>query len=906
LFDRAQPGDRYIHNLGLTHVIREDASDVRYGWFPAFRDVREYWRVRPWETAYRSLGFAYVPVVVTEDWPTRADAPALRELLGDRAPFIRALAVEALGALGLPDDIRRIGALLTDMSKAAPGLARARQRSSTSEFRSIDEDALIPLVWSDRTVSAYARAAVLLMTGRRFDAKPLDEDGFSFGSGDDVSFLEWIEMRDLGAESLWYWQQRLIRERYDYHRPGLNPSPAEVAAYRAGLQKRFASDLDRLSPDAQAKVFLCTNAANGYPASGPVNPFFPDGFTLRIGRARILELIDGRNIWSDCLDLPDPKRVLLWRLARLAPALLPERDWPRVREALRTRAPSWAETAVLLSRLQTAGERGQAARPQVREGQDRPAAQPESASHVAARQGIRERLARAVAGSRELFERASLAGTDGRFSPLRDVREYWRLRPWDPAYKWGVSEYVSLLATEGWPTRGDAPVLRDLLNDPDPAIRGLAVEALGAVGLPEDIRRIGTLLTDIAAAAPALAPISHRGGSRPTPPLGDGDLFPLVWTDRTVGAYARAAVQLMTGHDFAGTSARPSFAQWIETHDLGWDSLWYWDRRLVREQLAAVGNEATERYRAERRKQTIEDLGRLSADAQAKVYLLTSSSNEWDAVTGPVNPLFPEGFTLGIRRARILELVDGCDTWRDCNSHTERVLLWRLGRLAPTLLPTRDWPHVRDQLQKRVPYQAGMPVLVSRLLPAARAGQADDPRTRDGFLRTSLARAINDRRLQFIAEEMVRTNVNVQWSFLATRFNDDPAVGARERQGVLKALAEAPHTREKLVALVAFVDDPRNAALLTQREVPALMDSTSLSLSSNIQIIEVEMVLPTMANLPRQHVADALNAFSKVSRGRDYVPRQVVRDLMSGSQAALIELRRLAHEVLAQMRNDVR
>jgi hypothetical protein len=182
-----------------------------------------------------------------------------------------------------------------------------------------------------------------------------------------------------------------------------------------------------------------------------------------------------------------------------------------------------------------------------------------------------------------------------------------------------------------------------------------------------------------------------------------------------------------------------------------------------------------------------------------------------------INAFFPEGFALHLERGRILELLDGRNIWSDCLDWPEAksLLLWRLASLAPTLLTPQDWPHVREELQLRAGSQAAMPVLMSRLLAAAGPGLADDPQTREGFLRASLARSVWDWRVQEIAAEMVRTNLEVQWPFLAARFNADPALARWERLGALEALAEPPHSLDKLVALVGFLDDPRNASLLT-------------------------------------------------------------------------------------------
>jgi hypothetical protein len=546
------------------------------------------------------------------------------------------------------------------------------------------------------------------------------------------------------------------------------------------------------------------------------------------------------------------------------------------------------------------------------------AAQDAATSRAAARQAVRDRLERAAAGSRELFDRTPPRSSspfvnlalrtvigedeaglgDGRFSTVRDVREYWRLRPWETAYGWSRTAPVPAVVTEDWPTRSDAAALRELLSDKAADIRGLAVEALGALGLPEDIGSIGALLTDRSTAAPALArtvPQSSMVAGGFVRPGDEDALVPLVWSNRTVGAYARAAVLLMTGHHFDGRGANDvSFPEWIEMHDLGAESLWYWQQRLSRERNAAPalsslpGEEGfafrerrsreAEAYQAGLRKRAASDLASLSADAQAKVYLLTVQSDA-HSVIGPVNPFFPDGFSLRIRRGRILELLDGRNIWRDVldEPQAKNVLLWRLARLAPTLLPARDWPRVRKQLQTRATSQAGMPVLVSRLLPAAGTGQADNQQTREGFLRASLARSGWDWRVQLIATEMVRTNLAVQWPFLAARFNEDPEVGRYERLGAVQALAEAPHSLEKLVALVAFLDDPRNAPLLT--------------LPRRLSFDQV-----------RQNAIFALDAMAGTTP--PYVPSKLRDDLADEDRSggALVELRRLGHTLLDRMK----
>jgi hypothetical protein len=90
--------------------------------------------------------------------------------------------------------------------------------------------------------------------------------------------------------------------------------------------------------------------------------------------------------------------------------------------------------------------------------------------------------------------------------------------------------------------------------------------------------------------------------------------------------------------------------------------------------------------------------------------------------------------------------------------------------------------------------------------------------------------------------------------------------------GVLDALVEAPHSREKLVALVAFVEDVHNTGFLTQRG-------------------------DHFAELPRDNLAWGLYSIAGPAR-EDLPPdlRNVGRDLA--------DLQRLARALLAQKRDD--
>ena len=90
-----------------------------------------------------------------------------------------------------------------------------------------------------------------------------------------------------------------------------------------------------------------------------------------------------------------------------------------------------------------------------------------------------------------------------RFPTVGDVKRYNEQRPWIgeyPAQRPSITEFElyssELPRDSNWPTFTDAVSLRNLLKDNDPAIRGLAIEALATLHQPEDIPRIAKLLDD--------------------------------------------------------------------------------------------------------------------------------------------------------------------------------------------------------------------------------------------------------------------------------------------------------------------------------------------------------------------------------------------------------------------------
>ena len=203
--------------------------------------------------------------------------------------------------------------------------------------------------------------------------------------------------------------------------------------------------------------------------------------------------------------------------------------------------------------------------------------------------GVRDRLVRVAETSRALFRQgkpldevtlrnwqpgpmvhedysASAAPADRRFPLLSDADRYDDARGWGIAYfpkactiapgirVWPAAQFCPrrvVSAVDTWPGSADAPALRSLLTDADPAIRGLAVEALATLHHPEDAGHIGALLDDVAESTPVLG-YNLQITSNPNSAPQNGTVPLREWHVRTVQTYVREALKLMTGRRFDG------------------------------------------------------------------------------------------------------------------------------------------------------------------------------------------------------------------------------------------------------------------------------------------------------------------------------------------------------------------
>ncbi len=481
---------------------------------------------------------------------------------------------------------------------------------------------------------------------------------------------------------------------------------------------------------------------------------------------------------------------------------------------------------------------------------------------------IRERL---VTTAVELKEMADKAGKRG--SPrLSQVVRYVELQPWQRNYAGLIrgkdSEYFiesrddleSIIATHAdlkakdavtpiprmlhsWPTMEDAPALRILLLDKDSNVRALAVEALASLQQLEDIPRAAALLNDNAGAPRFLSLMCYPWGR-----IDHQDADPLVrdhwWVTSTVRDCAAAALMMMTGeHFFAG-----QFDVWWARNQPAEEHFWYWRERVRRElrpfermrkrslYLHSEGERTVSGWHEREKKLLVEwepreaeirapimrELRKLSPELEAKMRLL--------AVDDPsrANTLFQGQYPLRLDEARMLELLQESKRWPDVvgNWELEMRLLQGLCSTKSPLMKPGNVARLQAIMAENKRYNWVLALAISRLLPAANAGQLNDPNTRDGWLRQAFATE-NDLFLKFpLIEELLETGLPLNRLFIEQAFfaEQGPSSGSDLRQTVLQALGKPPLTREKRELLCDLLLDPRFEAFWHQPDIETRQD----------------------------------------------------------------------------------
>jgi hypothetical protein len=426
LSGRAAPGDpKAVKRLG---ILLDPSLPI----FPSPEDLRRYPFVRPCADVFARD--SSVRAAAQTPW-TPADAPALREAMGDKDPAVRALAIEALITLFDPEDVPRIGRLLTDEAAAPPALEEAMIFSSLPYIREPRETPAAVDVghyWAEMRVKDYAARALRVMTGRDLDAR---------------TFPAWWKAHGDARNSLWYWQERFSREmeaaRHSLQASPNSPGPAEAAqARQAGvttLRRRFAAQLAALPPETEAKVLLLaeTPYAGGPAIAAPEGSLFEYPLAPRVGPGRLLDLLDRKGLWADVewngipptlrtgdqgpreepwwkYDASPPEREYFNRMAERiglsAATVFRREDAARLKEVLRREADAlwWSGRAALIqgiSRLLPPEKPSGAGGPDTREGFLRAAARDDEVfvRAEAAAELVRVDLAGQRAFLREIF-----------------------------------------------------------------------------------------------------------------------------------------------------------------------------------------------------------------------------------------------------------------------------------------------------------------------------------------------------------------------------------------------------------------------------------------------------------------------------------------------------------------------
>jgi hypothetical protein len=288
LSGRAAPGDPEV--VKRRGILLDPSLPI----FPSPEDLRRYPSVRPCADVFARN--PSVRAAAKTPW-TAADAPALREAMSDRDPAVRALAIEALATLYDPEDVPRIGVLLTDDAAAPPALEEAMMFSSLPfirEPRATPAAVDVGHYWAQMKVTDYAARALRVMTGRVLDAR---------------TFPAWWKVHGDARNSLWYWQERFSREM-EAARQGLPASPTSlgppdaVRARRdevAAVRRTFAAQLAALPPETEAKVLLLAESpyAGGPAIAAPEGSLFEYPLAPRVGPGRLLDLLARKGLWAD-------------------------------------------------------------------------------------------------------------------------------------------------------------------------------------------------------------------------------------------------------------------------------------------------------------------------------------------------------------------------------------------------------------------------------------------------------------------------------------------------------------------------------------------------------------------------------------------------------------------------------
>lgn len=400
-----------------------------------------------------------------------------------------------------------------------------------------------------------------------------------------------------------------------------------------------------------------------------------------------------------------------------------------------------------------------------------------------------------------------------------------------------------------WPTEEDQVELRNLVEDHDPEIRAMAMEALAALHDPADLKFLARQYTGhFSAETPTPGifveqlPVWANGwpnqwAAREEDPL----CLDLFWRQPTLGEHVDRALQEITGDRVS----RATFKDWVAKHGNTRHSLWYWQQRLQqqfdRKQLAFLGLFETDAATQEKllsesldklRKSIRAELATLDPQTEAKVLLLAKNAKYGTHDLALLeNRFFDPPWQTRLTKDKLFALLEGGHPWSDvdwvdANGNAGELrtrVVTRIMLNAEQAFAREDVPRLRKLLDTPNPQfwwpgRAAALIGISRLLPAATQDALDDPQTRDGYLRRALGAEPEVLVRGYVARELVRIGLPANKPVLLQKFFDENDSNTFEdvRFSILEALGEKPLSAEKRSLLLELWKDSRSRTLFTR------------------------------------------------------------------------------------------
>ena len=476
---------------------------------------------------------------------------------------------------------------------------------------------------------------------------------------------------------------------------------------------------------------------------------------------------------------------------------------------------------------------------------------PEVRREVAAAPDARRRLAQSLATIQAVYGATREPGQIKR----RDVWRVGGALPWRSTLQPSClrqCDFELKQIPEAWPVAADAASLRTLLADKVPGVRALAAEALATLHQPEDVSRLAALLTDRAEAAMELQ----------APFLGQQEFFPPVgpepdavtrftWQKSSVADRASWGLHLMLGEccpdsiDNDSSTVSPLVAGDPKDH------LWYWQEYIHRalhqlddgvedrvrtstpgfgqlkesRQLQLIHDER-QRAKHEWMKSFYVQMRAWPAERRAMVRLLAYDVHLGGADMAfydtPGRLLFNEPLELGLKKERILELLDGIHLWPDDRGGESQVVE-RLAMAWGECFTADDAPRLLARFSRGDlgwSERAALVVALSHLMPTTGTATVDSD-TAEGFLRCTLM----DDHDVFVriraAKELMRMDLDVHWPLLMNRFFTDRDNNDCFPSHILEWFAKAPAGDGPTRKLIELVSDDRYRPLWLEAELPA-------------------------------------------------------------------------------------